>query len=164
MNSISFSNEALDSRVINEVYFPLKVVYDPSLGSDYIGFYYGQTDLLEFSVSSYSHKLKGILLVTCNRYEVLDTDLPASAVSETGSLYIDLPQHNDCDTFLVRVHRNAVSILLSNKPVQRVIKCGQVLFGLSGENDLATVTVSEMTEQEIAHTTEELHLESTSAD
>ena len=71
---------------------------------------------------------------------------------------MDLPQHNDCDSFSARVFRNAVNIVLSNESVKRTIKCGQVLFGLSCDNDLVSVTVVEMTADEVAHTIEELNL------
>lgn len=75
-----------------------------------------------------------------------------------GSISIDLPQHNECDDFYVRVYKNAVNIKLSSEPVQKVIKCGKAIFGITGKNDLAEISVIEMSENEIVHTIEELKL------
>ena len=77
---------------------------------------------------------------------------------ESGCISIDLPQHNDCNSFSVRVYRNAVDIVLSNESVKRTIKCGQVLFRLSCDSDLVKVTVIEMAADEVEHTVEELKL------
>ena len=156
--SISFLNTNLNLDVVNEDYFALKVVNDTSVESTkHVGFYYRDTDLLEFSVDSKTNKIKKFLLVLCNHFEVLNEDLPASTIPETGCLSINLPQHNECNTFIVRVYKNAVDIRLSNLSVQHAVKSGQVIFGLSVDNDLVSVTVVDMTEQEVSHTIDELN-------
>lgn len=159
MNSVSIINTDLDLRVVNEDYFALKVVNDPSVESTkYVEFCFGNTDLLEFSINKESNLIKKFLLVLCNHFEVLDVDFRSDTTCESGCISIDLPQHNDCKTFSVQVYRNAVHIVLSSESVNRTIKCGQVLFGLSCDNDLVSVSVVEMTEHEVAHTIEELNL------
>ena len=158
MSSVSFLSNIIDLHVVNEDYFPVKAVYDPYVGSnEYVGFYFGDTDLLEFSADRETGSIKKITLVLCNHYEVLDTDFQSATVCESGSISLDLPQHNECDSFIVRVYRNAVDILLSQTTVQRIVKCGQVLFGLSDDNELVSVTFIEMSETDVAHTIEELN-------
>ncbi len=159
MNSISITKNNLDFFVENEDYFALKVVNDPSVESTkYVEFCFGDTDLLEFSLDRETNIIKKILLVLCNHFEVFDELLHTATDSERGCVSIDLPQQNECDDFNVRVYRNAVVILISSHTVQRTIKSGQVLFGLSVDNDLVSVTVTDMTEQEVSHTIEELKL------
>ena len=153
MNSVSLVNKNLDLHIVNEDYFALKVVNDPSIESTkYVEFCFGDTDLLEFSLDRTNNTIKKFLLVLCNHFEVLDEEYRLDAACETGCILLDLPQHNDCDSF------SAVNIVLSNESVKRTIKCGQVLFGLSCDSDLVSVTVVEMTADEVAHTIEELNL------
>ena len=157
MNSVSLKNTDFGLHVLNEDYFALKVVNDPSVGSTkYVEFCFGDTDLLEFSLDIESNIIKKFLLVLCNHFDILDMDYCTDTVCESGCISIDLPQHNDCNSFSVRVYRNAVDIVLSTESVKQTIKCGQVLFGLSCDNDLVKVTVVEMTADEVEHTVEEL--------
>ena len=159
MNSISLINTNRDPHVVNEDYFAVKVVYDSSVESTkYVGFYFGDTDLLEFSVDRETNTIKKFQLVLCNHFEMLDAELHSEDVSETGCVSIGLPQHNECDIFNVRVYRNAVEIILSNKNVEKTIKSGQVLYCLSNAGDLVNVIIEEMTECEIKHTIEELKM------
>ena len=159
MNSVSLKNSDLELHVLNEDYFALKVVNDSSVESTkYVEFCFGDTDLLEFSLDRESNIIKKFLLVLCNHFEVLDMDFCSYTDCESGCISIDLPQHNDCNSFSVRVYRNAVDIVLSNESVKRTIKCGQVLFGLSCDSDLVKVTVIEMAADEVEHTVEELKL------
>ena len=159
MNSVSLKNSDLELHVLNEDYFALKVVNDSSVESTkYVEFCFGDTDLLEFSLDRESNIIKKFLLVLCNHFEVLDVDFRSDIACESGSISINLPQHNDCITFSVKVYRNAVDIVLSSESVDKTIKCGQVMFGLSCDNDLVSVTVVEMTADEVAHTIEELNL------
>ena len=159
MNSISYTNTNLIPHIVIEDYFALKVVYDSSVESTkYVGFYFGDTDLLEFSIDREFNTIKRFQLVLCNHFEIMGMELQSTNISEDGCISIGLPQHNECDSFNVRVYRNAVEILLSNKAVHRIIKSGQVLFCLSSDNELVNVTISEMTEYEIKHTIEELNM------
>ena len=69
-----------------------------------------------------------------------------------------MPQHNECNDFNVRVYKNAVNIKLSGEPAQKIIKCGKVIFGITGKSDLTEISVIEMSENEIVHAVEELNL------
>ena len=159
MCSFLFNNKKLDLHVENEDYFALRVVNDPSVEfTKYVEFCFGDTDLLEFSLDRETNIIKKILLVICNHFEVLDEDYHQSTETESGCISINLPQHNECDVFNVRVYRNAVDIIISNLPVHRTVKSGRVLFGLSVDNGLVCITVADMTEKEVSHTIEELKL------
>ena len=44
MSSVSFLDSISDLHVVDEDYFPIKAVHDPSVGSTkYVGFYFGDT-------------------------------------------------------------------------------------------------------------------------
>ncbi len=159
MNSVSVINKNLDMHVENEDFFALKVVSDPSVESaKYVEFCFGDTDLLEFSLDRETGIVKKILLVLCSHFEILDEILHPASVSEIGCISIDLPERNECGAFNVRVYRDAVGIIISSLPVQRMVSSGRVFFGLSADNDLVSVTVAGMTEKEVSHTAEELKL------
>lgn len=159
MNSIIIQKNFLDSQIVNEDYFAVKVVYDPSVESTkYVGFYFGDTDLLEFAIDRENNIVKRFQLVLCNHFEILDSEFLSTKIVEEGGISIDLPQHNECNDFNVRVYKNAVNIKFSCEPVQKTIKWGKVLYGITGKNDLAVISVIEMSEKEIVHAVEELKL------
>ena len=158
MNSISIINKNLELNVVNEDYFAIKVVNDASVESTkYVEFCFGDTDLLEFSLDRETNIIKKFLLVICNHFEVFDVDYHSDTAYASGCISMNLPQHNDCNSFNVRVYRNAVDIVISNESVKKTVKCGQVLFGLSFDNDLVKISIVEMTMDDLAHTIEELN-------
>ena len=56
----------------------------------------------------------------------------------------------------IRIYKNAVYVLLSSEHVQKIFKCDKVLFGITGKNDLADISVIELSENEITYVMEEL--------
>ena len=135
-------------------------MYDSSIeNTKYVGFYFDDTDLLEFSVDKNTNIIKKFQLVVCNHFKLFDEDLLPASSFEEGCIAFNLPPHNDCDVFKAHIYNNAVKIILSSKPVCKIIKCGQVLFGLSKEDNLVDVSVAEMSAQNISHTIKELSLE-----
>lgn len=157
MSSIMVHSGALNSFIELEEYFALKVVYDPSVESTrYVGFYYRDTDLLELSVDRETGKIKKLQIVICNHFDMVDECLQSTGSFEEGRITFHLPQHNECDTFNVLVYRDAIKIILSSRPTQRIIKCGHVLFGLSDDDRLTAVSVINMSSDEINHAVDEL--------
>ena len=86
----------------------------------------------------------------------MDSEFLSTKIVEEGGISIDLPQHNECNDFNICVYKNAVNIRFSCEPVQKTIKCDKALYGITGKNDLAEISVIEMSENEIVHAIEEL--------
>ena len=147
---------AVPSHIENEEYIPLRVVYDSSIDSiRFVGFYYKDTDLLEFTVERETGLVRKMQIVVCSHFQFLDADYIAED-AETAKVYLNYPQHNDCSNFRLTVFKNAVQILVSNKTASAFSKYGQVTFGVSSSGELISVLISNLSDEDIAHTKAEL--------
>jgi len=157
MNHIITNNEIIPSHIEDEEFFSLRVVYDSSFESNrYIGFYYGETDLLELSVNRETGLLKKLQVVVCAHYTLSDETAPVIDDAKECSLLLDFPQHNECNFFLMTVYSDGVFITLSNNPAVQYYKCGQVVYGLTADNNMSSILIAGMSETNIAHTKYEL--------
>ena len=163
MNRLLFTSTNKSSHVEIEDYFPLRVVYESSIeDTQFVGFYYGDSDLLELSIDNDSKIIKKLQLVICNHYvftnDVFNNDLNCLS----GSIGFDYTQHNECEAFQVTVYTNAVIIKLSDAEPKKYFSCGQVVFGFLDDNEVSSVIVTGMSAREIEHTKSELSLGSKS--
>lgn len=63
-NNIIIEPETVLSHIEDEEYFPIRVAYDPSIESiRLVGFYYEDTDLLEFTVDRETGAVKKMQIV-----------------------------------------------------------------------------------------------------
>ncbi|MBQ3952548.1 MAG: hypothetical protein II803_00970 [Firmicutes bacterium] len=157
-NNIITKPGTILSHIENEDYFPLRVVYDPSIESiRFIGFYYKDTDLLEFTVDRETGAVKEMQIVVCSHFQFVDNEFLTEDASE-AVIHLNYAQHNDCDVFNLTVFRNAVQIIVSSQTASMFSKCGQVTYGMSAAGDLVSVLVTNMSAEDIAHTQSELSI------
>ncbi len=144
------------SSFIAEEYFPAIIEFSSEeLNNHFIEFNYQDTDMLELSVHPKTHALKRLTLTLCNHYEYVNTSLKLPECDE-GTLYIDGPDSTGCSTFVTTVYNNGVRILLSDDKAEKYIKSGGLVFALSGNNDVVSVSLIDLSEQEISHIMNEL--------
>lgn len=157
-NSIITEPRTVLSHIEDEVYFPLRVVYDPSIESiRFVGFYYGNTDLLEFTVDRETGLIKKMQIVVCNHFQFVDDEyFPEEA--DDAVLYLKYAQHIDCNTFRLTVFKNAVQVIVSDETASVFSRCGQVTYGISSSGELVSVIVANMSVEDIAHTKAELSI------
>ena len=157
MNKITFYDNNQTSRLELEDYFPLRVVFDSAIGNNrFIGFYSGDKNLLEFSVDRQSGILRKFQIVTCENYQIIDSERSIPAPSKTGTVAFNYSPHNDCDTFVLSTYNNCIEISLSSDAVFEYYAVGQVLFGVNQNNNLISVIVTEATKEELSHLIYEL--------
>ena len=157
MSKITFLNDTQSSYTEREDYFSLRVVYDPSIGNNrFIGFYYHDTDLLEFTVNRQTDLVKEMQIVISNHYEVINENRPIPMASGAGSICLSHPQHNDCDTFAMKIYNNCFEIIISSKPTEKYFSMGQILFGFDNEENLVSLIVTDVSEADINHAITEL--------
>lgn len=160
MSNIVFTNIPRISQVECEEYFPLRVVFDPSIGdTQFVSFYGGENNMLEFSVNSNTNLIKKLQVVTCKDYEVLEDNLSIPSVAQYGSVCLMYPQHNNCDIFSLSVYKNGIHIALSSKVASGYYAMGQILFGMGNDGSLVSLIVTNLTADEISHTIFELQSE-----
>ena len=157
-NNIIIESGTILSHIEDEEYFPLRVVYDPSIESiRFVGFYYEDTDLLEFTVDRETGLVRQLQIVVCSHFQFVDKEyLPENA--DDAVIYLNYAQHIDCDIFSLTVFKNAVQVIISNKTASVFSRCGQVVYGMSSSGELVSVLVANMSSENIAHTQSELSI------
>lgn len=151
----------MKSYIECEEYFPLRVIYDKSTGNtDFIGYYYSDSGLLEFDVNRENNHIKQMQIVNCDKYSFVNADGPFHDDFEEGALCIPLPSHNDCDIFYVTVYRDSIEISISNEMAAKYFKSGQVIFGISSKGSLVSVLVTNMSDTEVEHAKNEFAIAS----
>ncbi len=144
------------SKFIAEDYFPAIIEFSSEeLNNHFLEFNFKDTDMFELSVHPKTNALKRFTLTLCNHYEIMETALECP-ICEEGSLFIEGPDSTECGIFLLQVYSNAVQIKLSDSPVNKSIKSGNLIFSLSDNNELISVIISNLSETDIAHIKREL--------
>lgn len=157
MHRFHFLPGTQSSRVENEAYFPIRVVFDSAMGTNrFAGFYFGARNLLEFTIDQTSGRVKEFQIVTCDRYHIFEEECTIPSATNFGGISFTGPQHNDCDTFFVEVYSNCFRILLSFAAPAVQYAVGQVLFGLDEGGELVSLTITNITPDDITHTISEL--------
>ncbi len=157
MNKITFYDKNQTSHLELEDYFPLRVVFDSAIGSNrFIGFYSGEKSFLEFTVDRQSGILRKFQIVTCENYQVIDSEKSIPAPSKTGTVAFNYSPHIDCDIFALSAYNNCVEISLSSDTVFEYYAVGQVLFGVNQNHNLVSVIVTDVTKEALSHLIYEL--------
>ncbi len=155
-NTVIIEPGTILSHIENEEYFPLRVVYNSSIDSiRYVGFYYKDTDLLEFAVDRETGLVRIMQIVVCSHFQYMDDEY-MTGDADNAKVYLDYAQHNDCSNFKLTVFKNAVQIIISDKTASEFFICGQITYGVSSSGELISVLISNMSAEEITHTKTEL--------
>ena len=155
-NTVIIKPGTVLSHIENEEYFPLRVVYNSSIDSiRFVGFYYKDTDLLEFTVERETGLVRKMQIVVCSHFQFVDAEYMAED-TETAKVYLNYAQHNDCSNFRLTVFKNAVQIIVSDKIASAFCKYGQVTYGVSSSGELISVLISNLSADDITHTKAEL--------
>ena len=160
MNELSFSEIAQVSHIECEEYFPLRVVFDSSIGENrFVGFYCGEDSLLEFTVSRETNAVKKLQIVTCRDYKINDTNLVLPQHHKSGCIHLANSQHNDCDLFSMSIYADGIVINISQKDISKYYAMGQVLFGVGEDNELISLVITNLSVDERSHAIVELQAE-----
>lgn len=157
-NNIIIEPGTVLSYIENEEYFPLRVVYDQSIESiRFIGFYFDNNDLLEFTVDRETGLIRKMQIVVCSHFKFVDEEYLLEEAAD-AVLFLNYAQHTDCNTFRLTVFKNAVQVIISDKDASAFFRCGQVIYGISSSGELISVLITNMSSEDIAHTQSELLL------
>ena len=157
MNYEINTNLKTKSKFIFEDYFPAIIEFSSEeLNNHFIEFNYKDTDMFELSVHPKTHALKRFSLTLCNHYEFSET-LLVSPVCDEGTLYITGPESTECSTFVATVYKNGMRIILSNATADKYIKSGNLVFALTDNNLVVSVSLIDLSEKEVSHIKSELN-------
>ena len=157
MNNVTLNNITQGSFLEHETYFPLRVIFDPSIGNNrFVGFYAGDTNLLEFAVDRTTGLIRKFQVVACDNYHVYDEERILPTTSLGGSVGLKNPPHNDCNVFLISVFNNCIDITISDNEAAEYYAEGQVLFGIDNTHNLVSIIITDVTEEDRSHIISEL--------
>ena len=111
--------------------------------------------MFELSVNPETYELKRFSLTLCNHYSFEDGLLSLPEYVE-GTIAIEGPLKTECSTFSVTVYNDGVYIKTSSDSPTVYIKCGNIIFSIANNNELSSVLIVGLTDDEIAHVKTEL--------
>ncbi len=146
------------SAFVAEEYFPVIIEFSKEeLNNHFIEFDYQDSDMFEFFVDKESNDLKRFSMTLCNHYTIETTNIKEPE-SINGSIAITGPEKTECDTFLAKVYNNGILIEIATNPVTKHLKCGQLIFGLTDSDELASLHIMNLSSSDINHIKKELML------
>ena len=76
--------------------------------------------------------------------------------AEEGIVVFDMPKHVDCADLWVTVFDDGLTIRVVDKLTVRYVRTGDVLFGVSSDDDLTSILLTNMSTEEVTHARAEL--------
>ncbi len=140
------------SRFVADDYIPaLVVIGDERDCVDFIGWYRGDTDLLELQVDPSSGAVCQVTL-TLGAHSVFAGGALEVPEAQEGLLVPAWPREFLTDTMCVSVYDDGVSIRLSAKLPARYVRSGDVIFGIAADEELTDILLVRLTAEQVAHT------------
>ena len=71
--------------------------------------------------------------------------------AEEGIVVVDMPKRSDYGNLWVTVYDDGLLIRVVDKQPVRYVRMGDVVFGVSADDDLASILLTSMSPEEISH-------------
>lgn len=151
------SNQIINGSVLLEEYIPLKFISNEKNGSlDYARYSKGDKSLLEFAFDTTTKQLYRILLVLCEDFSINECCFSLPDIFESGSLLFDHSIDKECSIFHCEVFKDAINLKLSESKFNKSIISDNILWEIDDKNELISVTLFNLSHEEIEHTITEL--------
>lgn len=148
--------ETITTTVTNDPYLVLEVNFgDEADTYRHMGFYYGDTNLLEIGTDFFTKRIGRLVLVDCEEHYENPGTISKPLCSE-GTLYYEMPRQVECDAFRMDLFDDGVKLKLSSSDAAEYVKCGCVYFGFSATDEIVEIIVAELSENDVAHINEVL--------
>ena len=124
---------------------------------DYVKFVglYNEDDLVELQLDPDAMSVSQVTLTNCHHFDNRAEAMPVPDAEE-GLLVVDMPKHVDCSDLRVIVFEDGLTIRLVDKLPIGYVRMGDVLFGVSADDDLTSILLTSMSPEEISHARAEL--------
>ena len=157
MNYSFDSTLTSSSKFIQEDYFPIIIEFsNEELNNLFLEFNYKDSDMFELSVDAQTFDLKRFTLTLCNHYVLKEDYVLTIPKYQEGLLHITGPTSTECTHFEVIVYRDGVEIKTSSIDASHYLKYGQLIFALTESDDIASILITDLTEDNINHVITEL--------
>ena len=124
---------------------------------DYVKFVglYHEDDLVEIQLDPGAMTVSQVTLTNCHHFDDCPEMMPVPDAEE-GIVAVDMPKHVDCADLWVTVFDDGLTIRVVDKLTVRYVRTGDVLFGVSSDDDLTSILLTGMSTEEVAHARAEL--------
>lgn len=148
--------ETIGTTVTNDPYLVLEIYFgDEADTYRHMGFYYGDTNLLEIGTDYHTKRIGRMVLVDCEEHFENSGKLTKPSCPE-GTLFYEMPREIECDAFRMDLFDNGVKFRLSSSNAVEYVKCGCVYFGFGTSDEIVEIIVAELTESDMTHIKEVL--------
>ena len=96
-----------------------------------------------------------VTLTNCRHFDDHAEAMPIPDAEE-GIVVVDMPKHVDCTDLWVTVFDDGLTIRVVDKLPVRYVRMGNVMFGVSDDDDLTSILLTSMSPEEISHARAEL--------
>ena len=124
---------------------------------DYVKFVglYREDDLIELQLNPDTMAVSQVTITECKHFDERSEAMPLPS-SEEGIAVIDMPKRADCGNLWVTVYDDGLAISVVNKLPTRYVRMGDVVFGVSADDDLASILMTGLSLEEVSHARMEL--------
>lgn len=120
----------------------------------FVGLYQGD-DLIELQLDPDSMTVSQITLTSCRHFDVFSGPMPVPAAEE-GVLAVAMPKRAKYSDLWMTVYDDGLLIRVVDKLSARYVRAGDVVFGVSCDEDLTSILLTNMTSEEVSHARAEL--------
>lgn len=146
--------EDLDNHKTEDFFAAIAVLGDEL---DYVKFVglYNEDDLVELQLDPDAMLVSQVTLTSCHHFDNRAEAMPVPDAEE-GIAVVDMPEHVDCTDLRVIVFDDGLAIRVVDKLPISYVRMGDVLFGVSADNDLTSILLTGMSPEEVSHARAEL--------
>lgn len=147
------------TTITNDPYLILEVIFGEEASVyRHMGFYHGDTSLLEIGTDYATKRIGKIVLVACEEHSERPGELELPDCSE-GTLYYEMPREVECEIFKMGIYSNGIRVSLSAGSASEYFKCGNVYFGFGESDTIVEILVAGLAVGEVEHIKEVLREE-----
>ena len=116
---------------------------------------YREDDVIELQLDPDVMAVSQVTLTNCRHFDDRAEAMPIPDAEE-GIVVVDMPKHVDCTDLWVTVFDDGLTIRVVDKLPVRHVRMGNVMFGVSADDDLTSILLTNMSTEEVAHAHAEL--------
>ena len=116
---------------------------------------YREDDVIELQLDPDVMAVSQVTLTNCRHFDDRAEAMPIPDAEE-GIVVVDMPKHVDCTDLWVTVFDDGLTIRVVDKLPVRHVRMGNVMFGVSADDDLTSILLTSMSPEEISHARAEL--------
>ena len=104
---------------------------------------YREDDVIELQLDPETMAVSQITLTNCRHFDDRAEAMPIPDAVE-GIVVVDMPKHVDCTDLWVTVFDDGLTIRVVDKLPVRHVRMGNVMFGVSADDDLTSILLTGM--------------------